>query len=157
MAAFGKAADYGRAGTRCVVGVESSLQRRIKIMRTLIVVASTLLSGTALADSVRHLNVPQRLWGTWAPSAELCRDDKSTIVLSSRGFATTQENCEVQWVTETAGRDGPIYSARLRCSKPATPDDKQELDRLIVPRDDGQFSAGPGFNDLKNYQRCPAS
>jgi hypothetical protein len=126
------------------------------LMRAIIAVA-TLLSGPALADSVRHLDVPERLVGTWAPSTELCRDDKSTIVVSSRGYASTQESCEVQWVTETAGRDGPIYSARLRCAKPGAPEQKEEQNRLIVPRADGQFSAGSGFDDLKSYQRCPTN
>ena|SRR5262249_47194766 len=31
------------------------------------VLASTLLSGSALADTVRHPSVPERFWGTWAP------------------------------------------------------------------------------------------
>jgi hypothetical protein len=77
--------------------------------------------------------------------------------VSSQGYHTAQESCAVQWVTETAGRSGPIYSARLRCSAAATPDQKTELDRLIIPQENGQVSAGPGFDALKTYQRCPAN
>ena len=79
-------------------------------MRTVIVFASVLLLGAALAD-VRHASVPEWLWGTWAPSAELCRDDKSIIVMSEKSYMTSQANCTVQWLTETAAADGPIYSA----------------------------------------------
>jgi hypothetical protein len=43
-------------------------------MRTLIIVVSVVLSGPSVADSVRHLSVPERFWGTWAPSPDLCRD-----------------------------------------------------------------------------------
>jgi hypothetical protein len=126
-------------------------------MRILIAVASALLTGPSLADSVRHLSVPERFWGTWAPNAELCRDKKSTIAVSSQGYETSQESCAVQWVTETAGRSGPIYSAHLRCTMAATPDQKTELNRLIIPEENGQVSAGPDFNDLKTYARCPAN
>ena len=126
-------------------------------MRILIIVASALLTGPSLADSVRHHSVPERFWGTWAPNAELCRDKKSIIAVSSQGYETSQENCAVQWVTETAGRSGPIYSAHLRCSMAAKPDQKTELNRLIIPQEGGQLSAGSDFNDLKSYQRCPAN
>jgi hypothetical protein len=126
-------------------------------MRILIVVASALLTGPSLADSVRHLSVPERFWGTWAPSAEACRDSKSTIAVTSQGYQTSQEDCAVQWVTETAGRSGPIYSAHLRCTMAAKPDQKTELNRLIIPQEGGQLSAGSDFNDLKSYQRCPAN
>jgi hypothetical protein len=95
--------------------------------------------------------------GTWAPSAELCRDKKSIIAVSPQGYETSQESCAIQWVTETAGRSGPIYSAHMRCTMTATPDQKTELNRLIIPQEDGQVSAGPDFNDLKSYQRCPAN
>lgn len=126
-------------------------------MRTIIAIASALLAGPALADSVRHLSVPERFWGKWAPSADLCRDDKSIIAVSPQGYATSQENCAIQWVTETAGRDGPIYSAHMRCSPPNAPEQKTELNRIIIAKGDGQVSAGPGFDDLKDFQRCPAN
>src|SRR5262249_35901012 len=88
------------------------------IIRTVIVLASLLLSGATLADSVRHLSVPERFWGTWAPSIDLCRDDKSVFVVSAKGYVTSQANCTIQWLTETAGAEGPIYSAHMRCSNP---------------------------------------
>jgi hypothetical protein len=73
-------------------------------MRTLIALVSMVLSGSSLADSVRHLQVPERFWGTWARSPDLCRDKKSIIVVSDKGYVTPEASCEIQWLTETAGR-----------------------------------------------------
>jgi len=126
-------------------------------MRILIFVTAVLLSEASLADSVRHLSVPERFWGTWVPAGEQCRDSKATIAVSSQGYHSAQETCAVQWVTETAGRSGPIYSAQLRCSAPATPDQKTELNRIIIPQENGKLSAGPDFDTLKTYDRCPAN
>src|SRR5207249_8802774 len=43
-------------------------------MRIIIAFASVLLSGAALADSVRHPSVPERLWGTWEIGRASCRE-----------------------------------------------------------------------------------
>jgi hypothetical protein len=124
-------------------------------MRIIIAFPFVLLSGAALADSVRHLSVPERLWGTWAPSADLCSDNKSTFVVSAKGYVTSQANCAVQWVTETAGADGPIYSAHMRCASRAEPQETTEVNEIIVSNDRGQLSAGPDFKGLKSYRLCP--
>jgi len=113
------------------------------------------LSSVSLADVVRHSGVPEHFWGKWAPSADLCRDDKSAVVVSEKGYVTARESCKVQWVAETAGRNGPIYSAHLRCSSLTMPEQTTALNHIIVPQDGGQLSAGPDFNELKPYQRCP--
>lgn len=128
-------------------------------MRTVIALISisALVPSAALADTVRHLSVPERFWGTWAPSADLCGDDKSTFVVSAKGYATSQATCTVQWVTETAGAAGPIYSAHMRCSNPAVPDETTEVNRVIVPNERGELSAGADFKQLKTYRRCPAN
>lgn len=125
-------------------------------MRILIALVSAFLPGASLADSVRHLSVPERFWGTWAPSADLCADDKSVFVVSAKGYTALDENCTVQWVTETVGTVGPFYSAHMRCSNPATPNDFTEVNRIIVANEDGKLSAGPDFKQLKSYRRCPA-
>jgi hypothetical protein len=69
---------------------------------------------------------------------------------------TSQESCAIQWVTETAGADGSIYSAHMRCSNPAAPQETTEMNRIIVSNDRGQLSAGSDFKDLKSYRLCPA-
>jgi hypothetical protein len=125
-------------------------------MRAIIALACVLLSSPSLASTVRHRNVPERFWGTWAPSADLCRENKSTVVVSEKGYVTEQTRCRVRWVTETAGRSGPIYSAHMRCSSLAAPEQTTELNRFLVPNDSNQFSAGPDFKELTTYHRCPA-
>jgi hypothetical protein len=126
-------------------------------MRTLIAFVSMVLSGSSLADTVRHLQVPERFWGTWARSPDLCRDKKSIIVVSEKGYVTPEASCEIQWLTETAGGSGPIYSAHMRCTSLTAPDEKTELNRIILPKEGGQLSAGPDFQNLTHYQRCPAN
>jgi hypothetical protein len=96
-----------------------------KAMRTIIALACVFLSNPSLADTVRHPGVPERVWGTWAPSADLCRDDKSTVVMSGKTYMTAQESCEVQWVAETPGRNGPIYSAHMRCASLTMPEHRR--------------------------------
>ena len=125
-------------------------------MRILIALVSAFLPSASLADSVRHLSVPERFWGIWAPSADLCADDKSVFVVSAKGYTALDESCTVQWVTETVGTVGPFYSAHMRCSNPATPNDFTEVNRIIVANEDGKLSAGPDFKQLKSYRRCPA-
>jgi hypothetical protein len=126
-------------------------------MRTIISLAATLLAAPSLADSVRHLSVPEHLRGTWALSAEACRDDKTLVVVGSQGYKTGKESCAVQWVTETAGRLGPIYSAHMRCTSSDPSQQVTEINRIIVPKPDGQLLAGSNFDDLENYERCPAN
>jgi len=125
-------------------------------MRILMTLVSVALSAPSLADSVRHLSVPERFWGTWAPSPDLCRDRKATVDVSEKGYVTSEASCEIQWLTETAGGSGPIYSAHMRCSNLTAPEEKTELNRIILPKEAGELSAGPDFQNLTHYQRCPA-
>ena len=101
--------------------------------------------------------MPERLWGTWAPSADLCTDSKSTFVVSAKGYVTSKANCAIQWVTETAGADGPIYSTHMRCASRAEPQETSEVNQIIVSNDRGQLSAGLDFKDLKSYRLCPTN
>jgi hypothetical protein len=68
---------------------------------------------------------------------------------------TAQESCEVQWVAETPGSAGPIYSAHMRCSNLTMPEQTTSLNHIIVPKDRVQLLAGPEFKALKPYERCP--
>src|SRR5262249_13911362 len=79
----------------------------------------------------------------------------STFVVSAKGYVTSQANCAIQWLTETAGSDGPIYSAHMRCSSLTAPQETTEVNQIIVSNDRGQLSAGPEFKNLKSYRLCP--
>jgi hypothetical protein len=122
-----------------------------------IAVALTALAATAvLADIVRHASVPERLLGSWAESADGCGpDDKTVIVLSAKAYEGADGKCAVDWVSETAGPRGPIYSARLRCSDP--PPGKSPIFDLIIRPDDAKtISVGLNFDSLKVYRKCAA-
>jgi hypothetical protein len=127
-----------------------------KTMRTIIALVFALLSGSSLADTVRRPSVPERLWGRWAPSTGACRDDKAAIVLSAKAYATSEVSCAVQWVTETPGARGPVYSAQMQCSSPGMAERKTQSNLIFLSNDSGQLSVGPDFRNLKLYQRCPA-
>jgi hypothetical protein len=126
-------------------------------MRAIIALASALLTGPSLADTVRHASLPERLWGKWAPSADLCHDDKAVIVLSAKAYVSSEASCAIRWVTETAGARGPIYSAHMRCSKPTSAERKTESNLTMTSNDDGPLSVGADFKSLKIYERCPNS
>jgi hypothetical protein len=116
-----------------------------------------LLSQAADADVVRRQAVPESLWGTWAPSAEICEQtDKSVFVLSAKTYVGSEMNCAVDWVSQTAGTRGSIYSVRLQCSGTAAGAARTPSNLVILPKAADQISAGSGFDSLKVYQRCPA-
>jgi hypothetical protein len=129
-------------------------QGRKKSMRAIIILICVLISNPSLGSTVRHRNVPERFWGTWAPSEDLCRDNKFTVVVSGKEYVTEHTSCRVQWVIETAGRSGPIYSAHMRCSSVAAPEHIMELNQVFVLGDSSQFSVGSHFKELHIYHRC---
>lgn len=126
-------------------------------MRAVIALAFAMLAGSSLADSVRHLTMPEPFRGRWATSADICNNDKGVIVMSAKAYVSPQATCEVQWVTETAGAGGPIYSAHMRCSGPGPSDEKTEENEILLSRDGKTLSMGTRFNELKVYQRCSAN
>ena len=126
-------------------------------MRIIVVLASALLSGSSLADTVRHASLPERLWGKWAPSADPCRDNKAFIVLSAKAYVSSEANCAIRWVTETAGARGPVYSTHMQCSKPTAAERKTEMNLMMASNVDGSLSVGADFKSLKIYKRCPNS
>src|SRR5262249_44369026 len=103
--------------------------------------------------SVRHLTVPEPLWGTWAPSADLCRDSKATFVVSAKG--TRRRKRAARFNGSTAGADGPIYSAHMRCSSRPEPPETTDEDRVIVSNARGDFGAGPEVKHLRRYRLGP--
>jgi hypothetical protein len=131
-----------------------------KIMRAIAILATaaTFASCVAVADVKRHEFIPESLRGSWAPSADACKNaDKSIIVVSAKSYASSEAKCTVVWVSETAAARGPIYSAHLQCSKPNDDTRKTQSDVIFISKGADQISIGPRFSDLKDYQRCSAS
>jgi hypothetical protein len=127
-------------------------------MRTAItlVVSLAISAPAAIADVKRLASIPDALQGSWAPSADACENaDQSAVALAAKTYAGPAGNCTVMWVSETAGPQGAIYSARLRCPNERTQQELSEADLVIRPDDTNQISVGPDFSSLKTYQRCP--
>jgi hypothetical protein len=124
----------------------------------LLTVVAVLASYAARADVKRLESIPEPLWGSWAPSADACsKTDKAVLELSARSYVSPAGRCSVDWVAETAGARGSIYSARLRCSGTTERPQKTNSNSVLVPKDADHLSIGADFSSLKPYLRCPAS
>jgi hypothetical protein len=129
------------------------------MLRTsILALCAALTAHSAAAHVVRHGSVPEAYRGTWAPTSATCKDaDKAAIVLSAKTYVGPAGSCVVDYVSETAGPKGPIFSARLQCSGPAGQAQKKTIVNLVIRPDEvDRISVGPGFESLKAYQRCSA-
>ena len=117
---------------------------------------TVLAPQVATAHAVRHHSMPEAYWGTWALDAGPCKDaDDSAIVLSANAYAGPAGKCAIEYVTETPGPHGAIYSARMQCSSPGPQSQKKTIANLVIRSDNAsQISAGPTFDSLKTYHRC---
>jgi hypothetical protein len=123
----------------------------------LLTAVAVLASHAASADVKRLESIPEPLWGSWAPSADACsKTDKVVLVLSARSYVSPAARCSVDWVAETAGARGSIYSARLRCAGTTERPQKTNSNSVLVPRDANHLSIGADFGSLKPYSRCPS-
>ena len=123
-----------------------------------IVLLFTLLGSPATAGDVRHLTIPKTVWGTWALKPDQCTaNDASLISIREGGGTGPEDNCAVEYVVETAGAAGPIYSAHMLCTEKDNPAKSSGRAFIIIPRGDDAISIGSGFDDLKTYYRCPKS
>ena len=113
-----------------------------------------LASSAAFAD-VRHEFIPESLRGSWGAGSDGCgAGDESIIALSANAYERAGERCTVEWVSETAGPTGPIYSAYSRCqSQPAG--QRAAANLIMRPEDVNRIAIGPDFENLKVYRKCP--
>jgi hypothetical protein len=120
---------------------------------------TVLLPHAARADVVRHSAIPDAYLGRWAADAAKCGEsDKAAVVLAAKAYASSSANCTVDFVSETAGVRGSIYSARLQCSNPASKGKTKSAANLIIrPDSTDRISIGSSFDSLTAYQRCPSS
>ena len=124
-----------------------------------LILTIVLLPLAAGADVVRRSAIPDAYLGTWAADAEKCGEsDKVGVVLAAKAYTSSAANCTVDFVSETAGARGAIYSARLQCSNPAAKGKTKSISNLIIRPDSAdRISIGPSFDRLTIYQRCPSS
>jgi hypothetical protein len=106
----------------------------------LLAVTVVLSSQPAVAVK-RHASIPEPLRGSWAPSADACKnEDKSVVVLSAKAYTGSERSCSVLWVSETASVRGPTYSARLRCTNQLS-QKRSESNLIIRPDNDSTMIA----------------
>jgi len=116
---------------------------------------SIFVTSAAFASDVRHSRFPESVMGTWVAGSEACKaDTRSTFTLSATAYEHPDASCTVDWVTETASADGPVYAAHAQCSKPSGSAQKTISNLMVRPKDNGQISIGSDFDNLKVYRRC---
>jgi hypothetical protein len=115
------------------------------------ILLAIVISNVALADVVRRGSLPDSSWGVWTTT-----DPNHVVVdLSAKTYDDSEENCAVNWVSETPGAGGPIYSAYLQCSRRADRGGKSfTLDLVIWPKSSDEIAIGPGFTSLKIFHPC---
>ena len=123
---------------------------------SVLVLIAVLSSPLADAREIRRDAIPDAFWGTWATSADACKDaDKAPVVLSAKSYAGPAGSCDVDFVMETPGVGAATYSARMHCSGAGA--QAGTVAYLIIrPGADGQISLGPTFESLAAHRRCPA-
>src|SRR5262245_35799216 len=121
---------------------------------TLLTLFVSLILDVAMADVVRHGSIPEPYWGKWIGP----EPDSSIIGLSAKNYISDEVNCTVDWVSETAGARGAIYSAHLHCFSPAQATGERFVSNLIIwPQDDVRIAIGHDFMRLKIFRRCSAT
>jgi hypothetical protein len=146
---------FGEDGTRRY----RAARRRLRLMRisSLLAIVAMVVSQTAAAGVVRHSAIPESFWGTWSPIGEACDKADKSIAMSAMSYVSAEATCTVDWVSETPGARGPIYSAHLQCSTTAERVRDTASNVILWPKDADQISVGADFSNLKDYRRCPAS
>src|ERR1700757_2585238 len=120
----------------------------------ILTVFAVFVSEAATADVVRHGSIPESYRGTWVAGAGT-EPEKSVIVLSAKTYVSREAICSVDWVSQTAGARGSIYSAHLQCFNPAERTGDKTLSTLIIwPDNDNQIAVGREFTSLRIFYRC---
>jgi hypothetical protein len=118
-----------------------------------------LIATDCLASDVRILSLPESVVGTWAPNASACNGSGSEkISIAPKRHSSADASCEIAWITVTASRDGPVYSARSNCAR-TTGGPKEPPSYLVVsPRPNDKLSvripSASEDSEMATYQKC---
>jgi hypothetical protein len=122
-----------------------------------VVMAIVGTAAPAKAGDVRHSTIPKSAWGTWALKPELCgTNDNSNLYIKEGGASGPSNDCSVEYVVETAGAGGPIYSTHLWCTAKDDPAMKRSMTFIVILRGD-RLTVGDDFDHLTTYDRCPSA
>ena len=126
--------------------------RKVALLAVLTLVASQ----AASADVVRHGSIPEAYRGRWIAGAG-AEPERSVIVLSAKTYVSREARCRVDWVSQTAGARGSIYSAHLQCFNREETAGKKMISNLIIwPDSADQIAVGPEFTSLRIFHRYSA-
>ncbi len=122
-------------------------------------IAAFAFATAAVASDVRILYLPDNLQGAWAPSAEACTSEsRDRLDIAARTFGMPDTACDIAWVTVTAARNGPAYSARSTCTQTRTGQKEPPSYLLItpLPGDTLLVRRAIGYNpaDPVTYRKC---
>jgi hypothetical protein len=115
---------------------------------------------TALAGSdVRVLALPDSVHGAWAPSTEACSSvAQGRLDIAARSFNEPDVTCEVAWITVTATRYGPAYSARAVCTQNGTGQKDPPSYLIVTPGADNTLlvrrPTASQDGELMTYRKC---
>jgi hypothetical protein len=121
--------------------------------------AAVAFATPAAASDVRILNLPDKIQGAWAPNAEACTSEsRDRLDIAARTIGMPDTACNIAWVTVTAARFGPVYSARSMCSQVRTGHQEAPSYLLITPLPDDTLLVrrATGYNpaDPVTYRKC---
>lgn len=124
----------------------------------IIIAVATLLSAASASD-VRILSFPDSVQGSWAPSPDACKGSvPGKVDIAAKTHSNADSTCEISWITVTASRDGPVYSARSMCKQTKTGRKLEPSYLVVTPRPDSRLlvrmpDAKPD-QELVIFQKC---
>lgn len=126
----------------------------------LVVIAALVSATTAFASDVRILNLPQSVIGAWAPSADACvGSGPGKIDIAATQHSDPEASCKIAWITVTASREGPVYSARSVCTRTRTGVKEEPTYLVITPLASDRLlvrvADTSADGKLVTYQKCP--
>lgn len=111
------------------------------------------LASAAQADVKRIPAFPDELTGRWGVSAQACAANGADLLVLT---AKSVGKCEIQSISVGPGPEGLTYSALLQCPVDASgPAVGKTL--IVRPLSSNSLAAGPSFQQVSNYQRCPGN
>lgn len=117
----------------------------------LLILLAIVAPNVAVADVVRHDVIPEPYRVAWAATGS----DRFVFELSANTYANGDASCAVNWVSETAGADAPIYVAQLRCSGHSQRAGAPFASNLIIwPKSSDEIASGPDFLRLRVFCHC---
>jgi len=121
-----------------------------------LVVLAAFCASAANAREIRSDAIPEMFRGTWASGNDACKaEDNPKVVLDAKSYTGPSGSCIIDYVMEIPG---PIYSARMRCSKEGSQTQAKTIANLIIrPSTADKILVGSTFDGLSAHDRCPAA